>query len=131
MRKNLKTKAHHLKGSLEDPSEAEFLASRKMLPKLLKHYEGEHVAIELSDNREFFKGPLEKEFRAFRKMLPRLLKKYKDEYVAIYQGKLIGHHVDDCELAQSAYEKIGKVPFLLTRVSRYQPIEELPSPEEL
>ncbi len=54
--------------------------------------------------------PSEAEFRAFQKMLPKLLKKYKDEYVAIYQGKLIGHHIDDCELAQRAYEKVGKAP---------------------
>ncbi len=177
-------KERHLRGIPEDPSEAEFRAFRKMLPKLLKRYEGEHVAIykgklvghdpdsgelarrtfkklgdvpfilpkvsrnwpeivelpspeevvlpkrngrkkmaksitaKLLDGRELLKDPLEEEFRAFRKMLPRLLKRYKDEYVAIYKGKLLGLHVDDCELAQRAYEKVGKVPFLLTKVSR-------------
>ncbi len=45
MRNSLATKTRHLKGPLEDPSEAEFRAFKKMLPKLLKRYEGEHVAI--------------------------------------------------------------------------------------
>jgi len=45
MNKNLTTKSRHLRGIPEDPSEAEFRAFKKMLPKLLKHYEGEHVAI--------------------------------------------------------------------------------------
>lgn len=45
MRNSPTIKTRHRKGSLEDPSEAEFRAFKKMLPKLLKRYEGEHVAI--------------------------------------------------------------------------------------
>jgi predicted secreted protein len=88
------------------------------------------IVTEHIDGRELLKNPLEAEYRAFRKMLPRLLKKYKDEYVAIYQGKLLGHHPDDRELARRAYKKVGDVPFLLTKVSRNWPeIMEFPSPE--
>jgi hypothetical protein len=59
-----------------------------------------------------------------------LYKKCKGEYVAIYQGKLIGHHPDDSELARRASQKVGHVPFLLTRVSRHRPIAVFDSPEE-
>jgi len=45
MAKNVMTKPRHLQGIPEDPSEPEFRAFRKMLPRLLKRYEGEHVAI--------------------------------------------------------------------------------------
>lgn len=45
MVKNVMTKPRHLQGIPEDPSEPEFRAFRKMLPRLLKRYEGEHVAI--------------------------------------------------------------------------------------
>lgn len=93
--------------------------------KMAKKIVTEHI-----DGRELLKNPLEAEYRAFRKMLPRLLKKYKDEYVAIYQGKLLGHHPDDSELARRAYEKVGHVPFLLTRVSKHRPIAVFDSPEE-
>ena len=72
----------------------------------------ESASTELLDAQELLKNPLEDELSAFKKMLPRLLKRYKDKYVAIYKGKLLGHHANDCELAQMAYEKVGKVPFL-------------------
>ncbi len=88
------------------------------------------IVTEHIDGRELLKNPLEAEYRAFNKLLPRLLKRYKDEYVAIYQGKLLGHHPDDRELARRAYEKVGHVPFLLTRISRNRHIDELASPEE-
>jgi uncharacterized Fe-S cluster protein YjdI len=92
---------------------------------MVKKVVPEHI-----DGRELLKNPLEAEYRAFRKMLPRLLKKYKDEYVAIYQGKLLGHHADDREMARRAYDKVGNVAFLLTKVSKTRPVEELSSPEE-
>ncbi len=82
------------------------------------------------DGRELLRDPLEDEFRVFRKMLPKLLQRYKDEYVAIYQGKLLGHHPDDRELARRTFKKVGHVAFLLTRVSRARRTDEFPSPEE-
>jgi hypothetical protein len=89
------------------------------------------VVTEHIDGRELLKNPLEAEYRAFRKMLPQLLKKYKGEYVAIYQGKLLGHHPDDSEMARRAYKKVGHAPFLLTKVSKTIPIYEFSSPEEV
>jgi uncharacterized Fe-S cluster protein YjdI len=88
------------------------------------------IVTEHIDGRELLKNPLEAEYRAFKKMLPRLLKKYKGEYIAIYQGKFLGHHPDGSELARKTFEKVGHVPFLLTKVSRNRSIEELSSPEE-
>jgi hypothetical protein len=49
--------------------------------------------------------------------------------VAIYKGKLLGHHADDRKLAQKAFDKVGDVPFLLTKVSKTLPIDEFLSPE--
>jgi len=90
----------------------------------------ENVSAEPLQGQELLKDPLKNEFLAFREMLPQLLQRYKGEYVAIYEGKLLGHHPDDRELARRTFKKVGDVPFLLIKVSETLPIDDFPSPEE-
>lgn len=73
--------------------------------------------------------PLAKEAQVFRRKLPRLLKDYEGQYVALYGGRVVGHGVDDEELAARMYERLGDVAFYIARVERQPTVYELPSPE--
>ena len=72
---------------------------------------------------------LEKERRAFLRKLPNLLRRYEGQFVAIYQGRVVGHHEDDEELARRMYEKLGNAPFYIVKVEQQPTIWEIPSPE--
>jgi len=72
---------------------------------------------------------LEKERRAFLRKLPNLLRPYEGQFVAIYQGRAVGHHEDDEELAQRMYEKLGDALFYIAKVEQQPTIWGIPSPE--
>jgi hypothetical protein len=73
--------------------------------------------------------PLANEAQALRRKLPRLLKDYEGQFVALYGGRVVGHGVDDEELATRMYERLGDVPFYIARVERQPTVYDLPSPE--
>ena len=73
--------------------------------------------------------PWATEERAFRHQCGRLLRRYAGQFVALYQGRVIGHSVDDEALAQSLFERLGDVPFYIAKVESEPTVYDLPSPE--
>ena len=73
--------------------------------------------------------PLVLEAQKFRRKLTQLLPRYEGQFVALYQGRVIGHDLDDELLAQKMYEKFGDAPFYIARVERLPTVYDLPSPE--
>lgn len=73
--------------------------------------------------------PLAVEEAAFRRKRAQLLRKYKGQYVALYQGTVIGHAVDDEDLARRMFEIVGDVPFYIGKVDSDPTIYDVPSPE--
>ncbi len=69
------------------------------------------------------------EERAFRQQRGRLLRRYAGQFVALYQGRVVGHSVDDEALAQSLFERLGDVPFYIAKVEAEPTVYDLPSPE--
>jgi hypothetical protein len=73
--------------------------------------------------------PFEAEAQAFRRKLPQLLARYEGEFVALYRGRVVGHGVNDEDLAARMYERLGDVPFYIARVEPRPTAYDLPSPE--
>jgi hypothetical protein len=69
------------------------------------------------------------EEEAFHRQLEKLLKKYKNQFVAVYHGEVVDHDDDQSLLFGRVLDKLGDVPFLITRVSRKPMVFEGPSPE--
>jgi len=68
---------------------------------------------------------------AFRKRHADLLRRYKGQFVGVYHGRVVAHGVDDEELAQSMFAKLGDAPFLIAKVEPTERILEIPSPESV
>lgn len=49
--------------------------------------------------------------------------------MALYQGRVVGHGVDDEALAQRMFERLGDMPFYIAKVEPEPTVYELPSPE--
>lgn len=79
--------------------------------------------------RESLEEPLASEEQAFHRKRAQLLRRYEGQFVALYQGRVVGHGADDEELARRMFEKLGDVPFYITKVEKEPTIYELPSPE--
>ena len=73
--------------------------------------------------------PWAAEERAFRHQRSRLLRHYAGQFVALYQGRVVGHGVDDEALAQGLFERLGDVPFYIAKVESEPTVYDLPSPE--
>ena len=73
--------------------------------------------------------PWATEERAFRQKRAYLLRRYAGQFVALYQGRVVGHGVDDEALAQRLFEGLGDVPFYIAKVEPEPTVYELPSPE--
>lgn len=73
--------------------------------------------------------PLAKEEQMFRRKRVQLLQQYEGQFVALYQGRVVGHGMDDEELALQMFEKLGDAPFYIAKVSEEPTVYELPSPE--
>ncbi len=69
------------------------------------------------------------EERVFRQKRAHLLRRYAGQFVALYQGRVVGHGVDDEALAQRMFECLGDVPFYIAKVEPEPTVYELPSPE--
>lgn len=69
------------------------------------------------------------EEQAFRRQYANLLRRYEGQCVALAQGRVVGHGVDDEELAQRMFAKLGVASFYIVRVERQPTGYELPSPE--
>ena len=67
--------------------------------------------------------------RAFCHQCGRLLRRYAGQCVALYQGRVVGHGVDDEVLAQELFERLGDVPFYIAKVEAEPTVYDLPSPE--
>lgn len=78
---------------------------------------------------ELSPAPLELEQQAFLQKLPQLMRRYKGQFVALYQGHVVGYSANDEELAQRMFEKLGDVPFYITKVEKEPTVYQLPSPE--
>lgn len=81
------------------------------------------------DKQVYSADPFVAEAHAFRRKLPQLLARYEGEFVALYRGRVVGHGVNDEDLAERMYERLGDVPFYIARVERRPTVYELPSPE--
>jgi hypothetical protein len=66
---------------------------------------------------------------AFRQRRGQLLRRYAGQFVAFYQGHVVGHGIDDEELARHMFERFGDVPFYIARVEKEPTVYDLPSPE--
>ena len=66
---------------------------------------------------------------AFRQKRGQLLRRYAGQSVAFYQGRVVGHGVDDEELARHMFERFGAVPFYIAKVEKEPTVYDLPSPE--
>ena len=66
---------------------------------------------------------------AFRQKRGQLLRRYAGQFVAFYQGRAVGHGVDDEELARHMFERFGDVPFYIAKVEKEPTVYDLPSPE--
>ncbi len=73
--------------------------------------------------------PLAAEERAFRQKRVHLLRRYAGQFVALYQGRVVGHGMDDEALARHIFERLGDVPFYIAKVEQEPTVYELPSPE--
>jgi Family of unknown function (DUF5678) len=73
--------------------------------------------------------PLVAEEQIFRHKRAQLLRRYEGQFVALSGGRVIGHGMDNEELAQRMFERFGDVPFFIAKVEREPSIYELPSPE--
>lgn len=73
--------------------------------------------------------PFAAEEQAFRQKRAHLLRRYEGQFVALYHGRVVGHGMDDEELAQRMFAKLGDVPFYIVRVEKEPTVYELPSPE--
>ena len=80
---------------------------------------------------EFLEDPFVAEERTFRQKRRQLLQRYEGQFVAFYQGRVVGHGLDDEELARKMFEQFGDVPFYITKVENEATVYELPSPETL
>jgi len=60
---------------------------------------------------------LQKEIETYNKFLPKLLDKNSGEYVLIKGDKLIGTFADMGDALDRGYEKFGKPPFLVRKIS--------------
>jgi len=60
---------------------------------------------------------LHKEIETYNKFLPKLLDKNSGEYVLIKGDKLIGIFADMGDALDRGYEKFGKLPFLVRKIS--------------
>jgi hypothetical protein len=80
-------------------------------------------------SREFLEDPLAAEERVFRQKRAHLLRRYEGQFVALYQGCVVGHGLDDEELAREMFEKFGDAPFYIVKVEKEPTVYELPSPE--
>ena len=76
-----------------------------------------------------FEDPLAIEEQAFRQRRVHLLRRYAGQFVALYQGRVVGHGMDDEALAQRMFERLGDVPFYIAKVESEPTVYELPSPE--
>ncbi len=66
---------------------------------------------------------------AFRQKRGQLLRRYAGQFVAFYQGRVVGHGMDDEELARHMFERFGDVPFYIAKVEKEPTVYDLPSPE--
>jgi hypothetical protein len=57
---------------------------------------------------EFFEDPFAAEERTFLQKRRQLLQRYEGQFVALYQGRVVGHGLDDEELAREMFEQFGK-----------------------
>ncbi len=73
--------------------------------------------------------PWATEERVFRHQRGRLLRRYAGQFVALYQGRVVGHGVDDEALVQSLFERLGDVPFYIAKVESEPTVYDLPSTE--
>jgi len=73
--------------------------------------------------------PFAAEEQAFHRKQAYLLRRYKGQFIALYQGRVVGHGVDDEELARRMFEKLGDLPFYIAKVEKAPTVYELPSPE--
>ncbi len=69
------------------------------------------------------------EEQVFRQKRTQLLRRYAGQFIALYQGRVVGHGVDDEALAQDMFAQLGDVPFYLVKVAREPLVYDLPSPE--
>jgi len=74
---------------------------------------------------------LAREEALFRQKLPQLLRRYGGQYVALRGGRVVGHGMDDAELALRMYRRYGSVVLLIAKVEEQPTVYELPSPEEV
>ena len=79
--------------------------------------------------QEFLADPFAAEERAFRQKRGRLLQRYAGQFVALYRGRVVGHGLDDEELAREMFEQFGDVPFYIAKVEKEPTVYDLPSPE--
>lgn len=79
--------------------------------------------------RELSEDLLAAEELAFRQKRAQLLRRYAGQFVALYQGRVVGHAVDDEELARHMFERLGDVSFYIAKVEKEPTVYELPSPE--
>jgi hypothetical protein len=79
--------------------------------------------------REMTSDPLAAEEQAFYRKRAQLLDQYEGQFVVLYRGRVIGHGVDDEQLAQRMFEKLGDVPFYIVRVEKEPTVYDVPSPE--
>ncbi|MGH7964083.1 MAG: DUF5678 domain-containing protein, partial [Candidatus Binatia bacterium] len=56
-------------------------------------------------------------------------RRYEGQFVALAQGRVVGHGMDDEELAQRMFTKLGAASFYIARVEHEPTVYELPSPE--
>lgn len=63
------------------------------------------------------RGKIRTETEAFKAQYEQLRTRYSGQYVAIHQGKVIDHDPDLRTLHLRVYEKLGRTPVLLKRVT--------------
>lgn len=89
------------------------------------------ASVKRSSTRQLPEEPMAAEERAFRQKQDQLLRRYAGQYVALYQGQVVGHGVDDEELARHMFEKLGDAAFYIAKVEKEPSVYELLSPETL
>ena len=75
------------------------------------------------------RNALARQEAGFRSKRAQLLKRYEGQFVALYRGRVVGHGVDDEELAQRMFDKLGDAAFYIAKVENEPTVHDLPSPE--
>lgn len=79
--------------------------------------------------QESLEEPFCAEEHVFRRKHQQLLQRYEGQFVAFHHGRMVGHGLDDEELAREMFVKLGDVPFYIAKVEKTPTVYELPSPE--